>query len=101
LEKLDMRNLPRILIATALSMLVVSTAAVTTWAANDDEVQTSSAPYKPGRQLDDESSADKSDTAQSPRELDDGGQPVEPSRPPYKPGREADDAKNAGDSATN
>ena len=91
-----MRNLPRILIATALSMLVVSTAAMTTWAAtDDDEVKSSRPPYKAGRQIEDEGSTDKrGDAAPSASALDEGSGPVKSSRPPYKPGREADDATN-------
>jgi hypothetical protein len=110
LEKLDMRNLPRLLIATALSTLALSTVSLT-WADDTDPVKSASPPYKPGRQIDDSGStpaADSSDpvkTSRPPykagRELDDDGQPVKPGRAPYKPGREADDTRDASDSANN
>jgi hypothetical protein len=45
LEKLDMRKLPRILIASALSTLAFSTLPVTTWADDGDSVKTDRAPY--------------------------------------------------------
>jgi hypothetical protein len=112
LEKLDMRNLPRILIATALSTLALSTVSLTTWADDGDPVKTSPSPYKPGRQIDDSASApaaDESDpvkTSRPPykpgRELDDDGvQPVKPGREPYKPGRQADESQDSTDSANN
>jgi hypothetical protein len=93
LEKLDMRNFSRILIATALSTL-----ALTTWAAKEgDPVQTANPPYKPGREIDDGGSAGSGSPAQHTRASDDGAQPVKSSNGPYKPGREADDGQDAGD----
>ena len=79
-----MRNLPRILIATALSTLALSTVSLATWADDGDPVKTSRPPYKPGRELD-----------------DDGVQPVKPGRAPYKPGRQADQKQDSSDSVNN
>ena len=56
-----MRSLPRILIATVLSTLALSTLSLTTWAADDtDPVKSARPPYKPGRQIDDSGSARRS-----------------------------------------
>ena len=47
-----MRNISRVLIATAFSTLAVSAMTPTTWAADDgDSIKTSRPPYKPGRQI--------------------------------------------------
>ena len=89
-----MRNFSRILIATALSTL-----ALTTWAAKEGgPVKTSDAPYKPGREIDDGGSAGSGTPAQQNRASDDGVQPVRSSNARYKPGREADDGQGAGNS---
>jgi hypothetical protein len=111
MEKLDMRNLPRLLIATALSTLAVSTVSLTTWADDSDPVKSSHYPYKAGRQIDDSGSAAPDDndpvkTSRPPnkpgREIDeDGAQPVKPGGAPYKPGRQADETRRSSDSANN
>jgi hypothetical protein len=96
LEKLDMRNLSRVLIATAFSTLAFSTLTPTTWADDGDAVKSSRPPYKPGREINDDGATDSSSAAQATAASDDGSQPVKSSRPPYKPGREADDGQDAG-----
>jgi len=73
-----MRRLSRILIATALSTLAVSSLTITACAAEDDSVKAASPPYKPGRQID-------------------GAEPVKSGQAPYKPGRQLDDPSPAGD----
>jgi len=112
MEKLDMRNLPRLLIATALLTLAVSTVSLTAWADDSDPVKSSHYPYKAGRQIDDSEStaaADDNDpvkTSRPPykpgREIDEGGaQPVKPGGAPYKPGRQGDETRHSSDSANN
>jgi len=96
-----MRNLSRVLIATAFSTLAFSMLTPTTSSADEgDAVKSSRPPYKPGRQIDDGATTESSSAAQATAASDDGSQPVKSSRPPYKPGREADDGQDTG-SATN
>jgi hypothetical protein len=96
-----MRNLPRFLIATALSTLALSTLSFTTWAADaGDPVKRSRPPYKPGREIEYARSAGScGGPAQSAPASDDGVQPVRASRAPYKPGREVDASQDASDGA--
>ena len=104
-----MQRLSPILIATSLFALASCSLTVAAFAADgNDTVKTSRPPYKPGREIDDESaqgnaspstsSADDSQpvkTGEPPykpgRQLDEDAKPVKHGHPPYKPGREADD----------
>jgi hypothetical protein len=98
-----MRNLPRILIASALSTLALSTMTITTAAADPgDSVKTGSPPYKPGREIDDRGFAEDANATQDAPSEGDGAKPVKHRAPPYNnPGRQANGENDDADSAKN
>jgi hypothetical protein len=85
--ELDMRKLPSILIAAALGAASLSSLTIPAFAADqDDSVKSARAPYKPGRQIDEEALP-----AQGSAAAADDSQAVKSAKPPYKPGRELDE----------
>ena len=81
----------RTIVLTFVAAMLLAPA-FTTWA--DDAVKSSQPPYKPGRQIDDDSSS----SAPTPQSTADSDQSVKSSRAPYKPGRAVDEKTDDGDS---